>query len=197
MFVDGENVTIRGQRFASAARFSLIAGKYWQKNVYLWLPNLLGRQTSFISSQVGVDVSPTAVRAHYYTSVVGDETLIEQTRRALWDLEFQPEVFKRPKPDAQKPDERKSKGVDITLARDMLSHAHQGHYDIAVLVGGDGDYATRRRRQAGGEDGRGVLFRRIWCAAKARARATLGLQRAGVVGGVRLSSTVSPCVRKA
>lgn len=107
---------------------------------YLWFPDLLGRQTSFITSQVGRDVSGTAIRAHYYTSVVGAETLIDETRRALWDLEFQPEVFKRPKPDEQKPEGRKSKGVDITLARDMLSHAYRGHYDIAVLVAGDGDY---------------------------------------------------------
>ena len=87
-----------------------------------------------MSGQVGTGVSETAIRAHYYTSVVGDEDRIRDTERALWELEFQAEVFKKPKRD------KKSKGVDITLARDMLGHAHQDHYDIALLVAGDGDY---------------------------------------------------------
>lgn len=36
--------------------------------------------------------------------------------------------------------ERNAKGVDITLARDMLIHAFSGHFDTAILVAGDGDY---------------------------------------------------------
>jgi uncharacterized LabA/DUF88 family protein len=35
---------------------------------------------------------------------------------------------------------RKTKGVDITLTRDMLSHAFRGNYDVARLIAGDGDY---------------------------------------------------------
>jgi uncharacterized LabA/DUF88 family protein len=42
-------------------------------------------------------------------------------------------VFKRGK-------ERAVKGLDIALARDMLSHAFRDNYDVAVLFGGDGDY---------------------------------------------------------
>ncbi|MEW6105133.1 MAG: NYN domain-containing protein [Bacillota bacterium] len=33
------------------------------------------------------------------------------------------------------------KGVDVSLAVDMLSRAYKDHYDIAVLVSGDGDFA--------------------------------------------------------
>jgi hypothetical protein len=133
MFVDGENFTIRGQALASATGLKLVAGPYWKKNVYLWLPDLRGRQTRLMTGQVGRDISETAVRAHYYTSVTGDEGLIDETKRGLWELEFQPEVFKKPKGST-------SKGVDITLARDMLSHAYQNHYDVALLVAGDADY---------------------------------------------------------
>jgi NYN domain len=133
MFIDGENFTIRGQEFASQAGLTLVEGPFWKKDVYLWLPGLRGRQTSLITGQLGRDVSGTAVRAHYYTSVTGDDNLIRDTKRILWALEFQPEVFKKPK-------QQKSKGVDITLARDMLSHGYQDHYDIAVVVAGDGDY---------------------------------------------------------
>jgi hypothetical protein len=118
MFVDGENFTIRGQHFASETKLKLIAGRFWKNNVFLWLPDVLGRQTRLWTTQVGMDVSGTAVRAHYYTSVQGDEPLVEETERALWELEFQPEVFRKPKDST-------SKGVDITLARDMLSHAYQ------------------------------------------------------------------------
>lgn len=133
MFIDGENFTIRGQEFASATSLKLVAGPYWKKDVFLWLPDLLGRQTSLMTGQIGRDVSPTAVRAHYYTTVQGDEQALRDTEAALWKLEFQPEVFKKPKT-------RSSKGVDITLARDMLSHAYQHHYDIALVVAGDADY---------------------------------------------------------
>ncbi|MFT3714057.1 MAG: NYN domain-containing protein [Archangium sp.] len=35
---------------------------------------------------------------------------------------------------------KKSKGVDITLARDLLSHAYRDNFDAAVLVAGDADF---------------------------------------------------------
>ena len=36
-------------------------------------------------------------------------------------------------------DTRRSKGVDIILTKDMLSHAFPGNFDAALLVAGDGD----------------------------------------------------------
>jgi uncharacterized protein (TIGR00288 family) len=36
--------------------------------------------------------------------------------------------------------ERGSKRVDITLSVDMLVHAYQKNYDVAVLIAGDEDY---------------------------------------------------------
>ena len=35
---------------------------------------------------------------------------------------------------------RRSKGVDITLTKDMLGHGYHGNYDVAVLWAGDEDY---------------------------------------------------------
>jgi uncharacterized LabA/DUF88 family protein len=75
-----------------------------------------------------------ALRAHYYTSVGGDIQAQEKVREALWQIGFAPAVFKK---DTQS---KKSKGVDIALARDMLAHAFRDNYDAAVLVAGDGDY---------------------------------------------------------
>jgi len=74
------------------------------------------------------------VRAYYYTSLMGDEARLTEIRQALWSLGFQPEVFKKQKK------EEKAKGVDIALAKDFLSHAFLGNYDVAVLIAGDGDY---------------------------------------------------------
>lgn len=34
------------------------------------------------------------------------------------------------------------KGVDILLAKDMLTKAIKNHYDVAILVSADGDYAS-------------------------------------------------------
>jgi uncharacterized LabA/DUF88 family protein len=65
---------------------------------------------------------------------VGDDPRINSVRQQLRSLEFDPQVFKKPTGTA------KSKGVDITLTKDMLAHAFQDHYDIAILFAGDGDY---------------------------------------------------------
>lgn len=74
------------------------------------------------------------VRAYYYTSLIGDAPLIEDINSLLWSLEFTPHVFKKVRKD------QKAKGVDISLTKDMLSDAFLNHYDVAVLVAGDGDY---------------------------------------------------------
>ncbi|MBC8725818.1 NYN domain-containing protein [Paraburkholderia sp. 31.1] len=56
-------------------------------------------------------------------------------QESLKDLGLEaPRVFKKPSK------EQRSKGVDITLCTDMLLHASRKHYDIAVLVSGDGDF---------------------------------------------------------
>jgi hypothetical protein len=46
----------------------------------------------------------------------------------LWELGFSPEVFKKDKQTD------KANGVDLSLTKDMLSHAFMNHYDAAVLV---------------------------------------------------------------
>jgi uncharacterized LabA/DUF88 family protein len=129
LFVDGENLTIRAQEFAREHGIELPEDDYFKRDVFIWShrhaldcvvpepPNLDGR----------------AVRAHYYTSLQADVNGIEEVRESLRRIGFEPEVFKREKGG-------RSKGVDIALARDVLAHAFQGHYDAAVLVAGDGDY---------------------------------------------------------
>lgn len=130
-FVDGENFTIRGQEFAKSSGLSLVEGKYYSPNVYLWIPDV-GPRHDLYEDEALLEYS--AIRAYYYTSLVGDDNRLTVTRDALWALGFTPSVFKKSR------QELKAKGVDITLARDLLMHAVHDHYDVAVLLAGDGDY---------------------------------------------------------
>jgi uncharacterized protein (TIGR00288 family) len=56
-----------------------------------------------------------------------------EVEQALWSLGFTPQVFRRDKG-------RGSKGVDIALTKEMLSHAFRDNYDAAALVAADADY---------------------------------------------------------
>ena len=130
-FVDGENLTIRGQDLLSEADVVPPDGLYWSKNRFMWEPGLRG--THAINSGTN-HLEHTPVRSYYYTSLEGDEDALTGVRGKLWNLGFTPRVFKKDKQT------QKSKGVDISLSRDMLSHAFNDHYDVAVLIAGDGDY---------------------------------------------------------
>ncbi len=131
LFVDGENFTIRGQALAQQRGLRLVPGKYWRADIYLWFPDQQGRPFLGLYPE-----RPTTepVRAHYYTSAVGDDSALAEVRQSLWRLGFAPTVIKKQKSNAR------SKGVDISIATDMLSGAYKHTYDTAVLVAGDGDY---------------------------------------------------------
>jgi hypothetical protein len=131
-FVDGENLTIRGQNLATATSLKLRAGPFWRKNAFLWFPNQ--SPISLLSQVRSFPNWCQPLRSHYYASVTGGTEVPDEVRRALWDLGFQPEVFRKPDPAT------KAKGVDIALARDLLTNAYFGNYDIAFLFAGDGDY---------------------------------------------------------
>jgi uncharacterized LabA/DUF88 family protein len=132
VFVDGENLALRAKAFAANEALNLAQGANYEPDVFVWLPDT--RPLTFLSGTETAGLQRRALRAPYYTSVAADQPGIEEIRRALWDLGFHPEVFKKDKK------EEKAKGVDIALTKDMLSHAYLGNYDVAVLVAGDGDY---------------------------------------------------------
>ncbi len=129
LFVDGENFTIRAQNVAQPNQ-PLVEGRYYKRDCYVWYPGVHANYCLRNDASLVGD----SIRSYYYTSLVGDEQAITEVRRGLWDLGFTPEVFKRSS------DQVKSKGVDIALCKDVLSHAFQGHFDAAVLIAGDGDY---------------------------------------------------------
>jgi hypothetical protein len=134
MFVDGENFTFRGQAVARAEGIAFDEGPFWKRDAFLWFPHVPARR-NLADDTAAVPLQSTAVRSYYYTSTTESDEGRQNVRSALRDLGFDPTVFKRPKEGA-----RQSKGVDISLATDMLSHAFMNNYDVAFLVAGDGDY---------------------------------------------------------
>ena len=134
-FIDGENFTLRAQQLLSSHNWNMgpaEARGLWKKDTFIWLPQHRGTQALAHGHN---HLEQHAIRAYYYTSLVGDDPAITNVEEKLWDLGFTARVFKRSK------NREKSKGVDIALAKDMLSHAFQGHFEIAVLIAGDGDYS--------------------------------------------------------
>lgn len=130
-FVDGENFTLRAQNVARTYNVELAEGTYYKKDCFVWFPGCFG--TGRLATPGIAQIQSHALRAYYYTSLVGDSQNLESVKENLWKLGFAPQVFKK---DAQK----KAKGVDITLTKDMLAHAFRGDYEVAVLFAGDGDY---------------------------------------------------------
>ncbi|MEB3294339.1 MAG: NYN domain-containing protein [Synechococcales bacterium] len=61
-------------------------------------------------------------------------TPLKTVQKKLHNIGFTPRVFKKASKD------KKSKGVDIALATDVLSNAYNDNFDVVVLVAGDGDY---------------------------------------------------------
>jgi hypothetical protein len=133
LFVDGENLTIRAQAIADAEGIALSEGPFYMKDTFVWLPDSPGTRALGSTGELNLPLQHHAVRAHYYTSVIGNEEKIRRVRNDLFEMGFAPKVFKKSK-------NRRSKAVDITLATDMLSHAHRDNYDVAFLFAGDGDY---------------------------------------------------------
>lgn len=131
--VDGENLTLRGQKLADEKGPSLLGGRYWERDVFLWVPEC-DAENCFHPSAVhtGYTLDSRCTRSHYYTAAQGDDNRIMDIRRRLRSLGFEPEVFKKI--------EGKSKGVDVTLAKDVLCHAFRGNYELGILVAGDRDY---------------------------------------------------------
>ena len=129
LFVDGENLTIQGQRHFGSR---LTPGRYFKQDVFVWFPEQ--RATGPMFGSIYPDLDGEGVRAHYYTSLTGTDHDITAVRTALRVLGFEPRVFKREVKG------RPSKGVDIALATDLLGHAFRDNLDAAVVIAGDGDY---------------------------------------------------------
>ena len=140
VFIDGENLCIRCQNMLKKSGYSPTPGRYYVQDSFIWFQNkdiytphdpLLA---AAIPNRVGGYDPTRVIRAFYYTSVFGEDQRLRELEQTIWTLKMQPVVFKKVRKS------EKAKGVDIALTKDMLVHAFQNNYDIAVLVAGDGDY---------------------------------------------------------
>jgi uncharacterized LabA/DUF88 family protein len=120
MFIDGENLSIRSGDLVDT--FDSEHVKY-EKDVFIW-STVINKGLEFYN----------VLRKNYYTSAVGDESHIASIEDQLRTLEIEsPRVYKKAKG-------RSSKRVDISLSVDMLWHACNDNYDIAILATGDEDF---------------------------------------------------------
>ncbi|WP_413935359.1 NYN domain-containing protein [Nitrospira sp. BLG_1] len=121
MFVDGESLSKRYG--ASLGGHEPMSHVSYERDVYVWSP--------YASRSNGPQ---DVIRRYYYTSPPGDQLSRAAVEEKLKQVGIEaPRVFHRPRSG-------RSKRVDITLATDMLTHAHRHNYDIAILVAGDEDY---------------------------------------------------------
>jgi hypothetical protein len=131
LFVDGENLTIRAEKYAEKNRRVIPAAPPgYLTGVYFWPPGMFGDP---LSAEFFPNLQLMGRRSYYYTSAKGDDNKLDSIRHALRELGFKPTVFKRT-------ESRKAKGVDIALATDMLSDAHRDNFEVAILASGDGDF---------------------------------------------------------
>lgn len=121
VFVDGENLAIR---------YKSLLGDNPPKQHISYVPDVMV-WSPFASR---INGPQHYIRRHYYTCTHGDQKNIEDIENKLIKIGIEcPRIFHKNK-------NRRSKRVDITLATEMLGHAHRKNYDIAVLVAGDEDY---------------------------------------------------------
>lgn len=122
VFVDGENLAIRYK--------NVLGGTLPEEHVTFLEDIFVWSRFANIPYHEHCEV----IRKYYYTVVQGDELKVEDVEAQLKSIGIEaPRVFKKKRG-------RSTKRVDITLATDMLIHAHRGHYDTAILVAGDEDY---------------------------------------------------------
>lgn len=74
----------------------------------------------------------SVIRRYWFGSYTGDECNYDQLRRILHNQYFEPMLFKIRN--------KKEKGVDIALAKEMLVNAFNQNYDLGLLIAGDADY---------------------------------------------------------
>lgn len=85
------------------------------------------------------------IRTYYYNSPLDQ---VQNPAAYKSQQRFYSYLYKTPQLEVKlgrlqkKPDGTSTeKGVDVKLAVDMLTKAYKNHYDVAILISGDGDFA--------------------------------------------------------
>jgi len=75
------------------------------------------------------------IRRYWFSSYAGNDNDRSSLIKILRELNFEPVLFK-------KYQDKKEKGVDIALTKEMLVNAFNSNFDIAILFAGDEDYVS-------------------------------------------------------
>jgi uncharacterized LabA/DUF88 family protein len=136
VLADGENLVTRYQSMLKDGAEKTEDTKHIQ-DVFVWHPKF----TMCVAMHV--------IRVSFYTTQVGDEPKLEETRQKIAFCSYQcqissneygvsgnicPHVFKKEKSN------QKTKSVDINIAIDALRHTYNDSMDTLFLLTGDGDY---------------------------------------------------------
>ena len=137
LFVDGENLTLRYQESLQSGRTPRVAVQH-KPDVYVWSSKMTYEPYGGL---------PNLVRVHYYTSVTGDQLLVEATQQEIAEITFAshgadrhhqgqlvPTVFKKEKKS------KKTRNVDIHMIVDVMRYAFTDAIDRVYLATGDGDF---------------------------------------------------------
>jgi len=169
VYVDGENFTIRLREFEQTEKpfqddrykqsgvatrwipqpsnLRIIEehpfGATWKGDTFFW--DFKGLDLAYYLS-TGTMLDSIPERCVYFASCPGDQ--IQTTEKELHDFGFEPQVFKREKPDSFAK-EKKAEGItvitrpkqlDIAIATRVLEDAANNTFHQCILVAGDEDY---------------------------------------------------------
>jgi uncharacterized LabA/DUF88 family protein len=132
ILADGENLVFRFQDMLRSGSKKTEATIHIA-DIFVWHPN------------INMPILHQAIRANYYTSIVGDEPKLadieSQISKVLLNREVGgptqicPHIYK-------KPNSNKSRIVDINITIDALRHSYHHHVDTIFLLSGDGDFLS-------------------------------------------------------
>jgi hypothetical protein len=130
MFVDGEGFTGRVEELARSSGAGLGPETAYKPGVYYWFPfSYPGEVLSGAEGNLILKTPP--IRALYFTTAAGGEKGLDEARRSIWKLGFEPKVFRKTRRAGG------SRATSVAMAADILSNAYLDNFDIAVLITGD------------------------------------------------------------
>jgi uncharacterized LabA/DUF88 family protein len=136
ILVDGENLVFRFQASLNDGFEKGEATKHIP-DVFVW------------NHHVTAPFFMEVIRVSFYSTQVGDEVKLDETRKAIASYSYNyrvsrqdshsqgyicPHIFKKER------NNQKTKSVDINLTIDALRHTYNDSLDILFLLSGDGDY---------------------------------------------------------
>lgn len=83
---------------------------------------------------------PYVIRIYYYDAIEEGKVPTEQDAKHMLINDTEYFELRLGKLRREKGGKPKQKGVDTMIALDMVTKAYRNHYDIAVLLAGDGDF---------------------------------------------------------